>query len=300
MKTFSEILASFLNEKEIQLKKKSLSTYKSQNKVFCGWLSSQGKLDIPICDIKQEYISEFFLYLAREKDLDRPTCQKYYISIKAVFQYAKKRKEIIELPFDLVVFPSKKKDCSAQLIPQEVMKPLFDDIKENDYQLFLACMIEYYCFIRPGNEMRSLKPTNFDLNNGTIKIDASIAKNGRARVVTMPTKLIEYCKEYGIDKENNNRYVFGCNRYFDTKPVSENMLRYRFNRFRDKHKISKGVKLYSMKHVGATTLHQSRLVSTHDLMTQLGHSSLTSTQYYVKKLGGNVNSEIRNNFPSPI
>ncbi len=300
MKTFSEILVPFLSEKEIQLKKKSLNAYKNQTKVFCEWLNSQGKLDISICDIKEEEVSQFFLYLARDKDLDRPTCQKYYISIKSVFYYAKKRKEITELPFDLVVFPSKKRDCSAQLIPQEAMKLLFEDIKENDYQLFLACMIEYYCFIRPGNEMRNLKPTNFDLKSGTIRIDASIAKNKRARTVTMPTQLIEYCKEYGIDKENSNRYVFGCNRYFDTKPVSENMLRYRFNRFRDKHNISKGVKLYSFKHQGCTTLHQTRLVSTFDLMTQLGHSNLTSTQHYLKKVAGNINSEIRNNFPSPI
>jgi integrase len=208
---------------------------------------------------------------------------------------------IDKMPFSKkTILPKKKKDCSAELIPPDQLKPLLDDIRKDDKQLFLACLIEYYCFIRPGRELRLIKGENFDLNNGTIRIASSVAKNGRQRIVTMPTQLIEACSDYGIGKTDPSLYVFGKNKGFDTTPVSVNMLRYRFNQFRDAHKLSKGIKLYSMKHTGATTLHNSKVVSMIELMGQLGHHNLTATQHYLKKRTGLVNAEIRNNFPSPI
>jgi integrase len=64
--------------------------------------------------------------------------------------------------------------------------------------------------------------------------------------------------------------------------------------------MPKGYKLYSWKHTGATTLHNSNTVSLHELMQQLGHSKLSSTEHYIKKQAGIVNTRIRDHFPSPI
>jgi integrase len=220
-------------------------------------------------------------------------------NIRSVFQYAQKREEVKIIPFNLVVFPPKGKDKSAEVIPQDDLKKLLLEIKNKDPQLFLACMIEYYCFIRPGTELRFLKVENINLIEGTIKVISSDAKNGKSRIVTMPTHLIELCKEYGIDKADSNLFVFGKNKGIDRIPISVNMLRYRFNKYRDKFELSKGIKFYSFKHTGATMLHTSKIVSTVELMNQLGHSHLTATQHYVKKHAGTINSEIRDNFPKP-
>lgn len=300
-RTFDEILPIYLKNKKITLRThKTFQSYKSQTEMFSKWLIDNDYSKFPLKKIDKKIVDAFFVYLADTRDLDRPTCKKYYNSIKGVFNYAIDNDELITLPFKKVPFPTKKRDCSAQVIPPEKLKILLEDIKQNDKQLFLACLIEYYCFIRPGKELRLIKGENFDLEKGTIRIESNIAKNGRQRIVTMPNHLVEVCNEYGIGKNNQQLFIFGKNKSFDTRPLSENMLRYRFNHFREKHNLGNGVKLYSFKHSGATTLHTSKIVSMVDLMNQLGHSNLTATQHYIKKKSGTINNEIKNNFPSPI
>lgn len=97
-----------------------------------------------------------------------------------------------------------------------------------------------------------------------------------------------------------NLYMcLGKKKTFNDKPVSINMLRYRFNIIRDSLKLPKGYKLYSMKHTGASNLHKSGL-SMRELMDQLRHSQLEATQHYLKTHCGIVNDRIRNNFPNPL
>lgn len=115
----------------------------------------------------------------------------------------------------------------------------------------------------------------------------------------MPQQLIDICLEYGIDTADKNLYVFGKKKKFNTKPNSVNMLRWRFNQFRERMELPKGYKFYSFKHTGASNLHMSG-ISMRELMDQLRHTKLDATQHYLKKHCGIVNDRIRDNFPSPI
>jgi integrase len=283
----------------MQVGDKSYASYVGKNKVFSEWLSSAGLDQICISQITNQNIADFFVYLATEKGLDRTTCQKYYLNIRKVFSYAHQRGEIESIPFSLVVFPQKKEDKSAGVIPQDHMRVLMETIKKKDKQLYLACMTEFYCFIRPGTELRLLKVSDIDLNNGTIQVGSDHAKNGHKRIVTVPNQLIELFKEYGIDKAEKGMYVFGRSKRPDTAPCSVNMLRYRFNKYRNKLKMARQYKLYSMKHSGATLLHNSNQVSLRDMMDQLGHSRMEATQRYIKKHAGIINPRIKENFPNP-
>jgi site-specific recombinase XerD len=299
MKTFNEILVPFLAEIKIQLKPKSYSSYTGKTKVFSEWLNSKSLQSKPLSEITKHEISEFFMHLATDKALDRPTCQKYFLAIRKVFQYARNRELIAAIPFDLVSYPQKKADMSSEVIAQEHMKVLLGEIKKKDPQLYLACMVEYYCFIRPGTELRLLKVGDIDFNNGTIQVVTDHAKNGHKRIVTVPSQLSQIMSELGIDKADKSLYVFGKSKRPDGKPCSVNMLRYRFNNYRDKLGLSKGYKLYSFKCTGATRLHNTNTVSMVELMNQLGHSRLEATQRYLKQHAGFINPRIKEGFPSP-
>jgi integrase len=299
-KTFDDILPSFLAERKIQLSSKGYLAYTGQTKVFSWWLT-QNKLNlIPLNKLTDQHISDFFSYLATERNLDKPTCQKYFLNIRKVFQYAQKRDEINELPFNQVTYPKKKEDKSSQVIVPEHMKVLLEEIKRKDPQLYLATMFEYYCFLRPGTELRLLRVGDIDFINGTVQVTQEHAKNGHKRIITVPNQLIELCKEQKIDLADRSLFMLGKHKRPDTKPCSVNMLRYRFNKYRDKFGMPKGYKFYSFKHSGATMLHNSNMVSLHGLMQQLGHSRLSATEHYIKKQTGTVDVRIRDNFPSPI
>ena len=200
----------------------------------------------------------------------------------------------------MITYPQKKEDKSSEVIAPEHMKILLEEIKKKDPQLYLATMFEYYAFLRPGTELRLLKVGDIDFINGTVQVIQGHAKNGHKRTVTVPNQLMELCKEQKINLSERGLFVFGKHKKPDTKPCSVNMLRYRFNKYRDKFNMPKGYKLYSFKHSGATSLHYSNVVSLHGLMQQLGHSRLSATEHYIKKQAGIVDVKIRDSFPSPI
>lgn len=298
---FDEVLAAFLPEKEIQVGRKAYLSYTRASHLFGVWLREQGIEGQPMRKITTRDIADYSVHIASRK-YDRPTCAKFIMSLKVIFKYALKRGELDTLPFDkdLIVLPRKGRDQSAALIPTAILPGLLADIKKGDPQLFLACMLEFYCGARPGKEVRLIKVRNFNLKEGVLTIDAANSKNGKAGKITMSDDLIQACKDYGLETANPDDYVFGKNRHIDTNPLSENMLRFRFNKYRDKFGLSSNVKLYSFKHIGASYLVHSKIVSIVQLKDHLRHSNLSATEHYVKRILGDRNEAIKTQFPNPL
>lgn len=298
-RTFDEVLPLFLEGKKIEVSPKTLSGYKGRTTVLSEWLKRNNLSSIPLKKIPNETFVRFFHEcVIGERHLDRPTVKKYYETLCAVLNHAVDTDEIESLPsFKGLKFPKKGKDCSAQLIPEDKLPDLLDDIHDHDLQLYMVWCMEYYCGVRPRKEARLIQAEAFNLKEGVLKINANIAKTGKQRYITMADDFVEICKEYGLENANPNLYVFGKNKNLDTRPVSENMLSYRFNNFRKKHGLSDGVKLYSGKHQGASNLIKIADIKT--VQDHLGHANITSTQHYIKKISCGVNENIKHNFHNP-
>jgi len=300
-KTFDEISSLYLTGKEISLKHRTYINHRGKINLFSLWLKENNFSEFPIRKITSQTISDFFIYLAKIKDLDRSTVDKYFLVLRSVFIFAKQHEQTDIIPFEFVTLPQKKKDMGAEIISSTHLRILLPEIQKRDSQLYLACMIQYYCFIRPGTELRLMKIGDIDLTTGTIQVNTDHAKNGHKRIVTMPKQLIAICRSYGIDRKDKSLYVFGKHKMIgEDRPVSVNMLSWRFDKIRDSLNFPKGYKLYSFKHTGATALHNSNTVSLRGLMDQLGHSKLDATQHYIKKHAGFVNEKIKDFFPDPI
>jgi integrase len=188
---------------------------------------------------------------------------------------------------------------SSEVISPDHAKVLLTEIEKKDPQLYLACLTQYYCFLRPGKELRLLRVKDIDFNNGLIRVPQERAKNGHARTVTMPNHLLAEYMNQKVDKYDGELFVFGKRKKPDLRPVSINMLRYRFNKYRDKNGMPQKYHFYSWKHRGSSVLHDSRTVSMRELMDQLGHTKLSSTEHYLKKLSTGVNTRIKESFPAP-
>jgi integrase len=290
-RTFEEILPEHLTERKIALTHRSFAGEVSKFRRFDSWLNSHDLHDKSLRKISNRDIARFFVEIAGE--LDKPTCQKYFISIRGLWQFAFKVGEIGKtLPFDLVVFPTKKDDYSPALIPREDFCELMEDIKKNDRQLYLASMIVYYAFIRPGRELRLLKTDDFNFELGYIRVIAQNAKTRKQRFVTIPPELMEVCIAYGIDDADPGLFVFGSKGKISKRHIGINSLAARFNVFRTKHGLSRKVKFYSFKHTGMTDMLNAG-VPLLAVQGQAGHDRLTSTQHYAKKYAGIINPSIK-------
>jgi integrase len=140
---------------------------------------------------------------------------------------------------------------------------------------------------------------DIDLDQHIIRVPLLRAKNTTTEIVTIPIQFEEACLVYGIPGADKSLYVFGKKRCPSMIPWSDNMLRYQFNVIRDDLGLSKDYKFYSLKHTGATMLHNSGMPIRAE-MDQLRHKRLSATQHYLGKHAGMVNDKIRYEFPSPI
>lgn len=298
-KSFNELLPDFLSDRRVALSKITYNNYVSKFNIISTWLRQNNFADAPLRKIDNETIAKFFNYLAVERNLDKPTCEKYMIVLRMFFNYALKRGYVDYLPFDLIVYPNKKQDMGAKVIQRDELNKLLNPIKQSNKQLHLALMFEFYCALRPGNEIRLMKVEEIDLDAGVIRIPPERAKSRRKEVVTMPNQLINLCRDYGINGVGKNLYVFGKGGGMSDRPWSVNMLRRQFNDYRDSMGLSKDIKLYSAKHTGITRLAESG-VPIRSIMDHARHTNLSATQKYIQRHVGIIDERIKCNFPNPI
>ena len=288
----------FITIKSIGLKLRSISTYKSKLRIFCNWIDFKGYTDYDVSEIKNKIILQFFSFLILDRKLDKISIEKYEQIIKDYFKFLKKKDCIHLNPVFDIIKPPKTKDMAACPIAKYDLKLLLDTISQNDSQLYLACLFQYYLALRPGKELRNLKIKDIDLYNNKVLVTEEFAKTNR-RIIDMSEHLVEICHHFNIHSYNRDYYVFSK----DGKPGSimlgNNTLRTRFNKYRDMLKLPDTYKFYSMKHTGGGKLLESGR-TLEELRAHFGHTSILSIDHYVKKHFGNRNKNIINNFPKPF
>lgn len=304
-------ISKYLLERKVELKKKSYQSYTSKLRKFNLWLEAKGYGNYDVSIITNEIILEFFTFLTTEynleKDqkkkkinLDKRTIEKYEQNINSFFKWLRKKKLILHSPVYDIPKPKKEKDCAARPIPRNDLKVLLTYMQEHDKQLFLACMFQYYCFVRPGQELRKLKIKDINFYSGKVRVNNIDAKNSEAEIVVMPDQLLELCTNvFQLQMFNPEFYVFGNKRVPGEMHYGENTLRVRFNIIRDRLGLPNIYKYYSMKHSGAGILHESGATMV-ELMDQLRHKEMSTTYYYIKRHFGPTSIHIKEKFPNPL
>lgn len=302
--TFEQIKDGFLSVRELTKESGTYKGDKSFTKTFLTWLTSAGLNTLPFSQITKFHIEKFSLYLSSPinkggRYLDKGTCRKYYDYLCNVYNYAIKRDIVTVRPLELFIIPPQHADNSAQLIPPDKIAPLLADMEKNDFQLFVAFMLVWACGLRPRKELRTRRVKDFDLEQGSVRISVDKSKVDRTDFITIPKWCIQILIKYGVDKADQELYLFGPKRTFGKRYIAENMFCYRFNKFRTKHNIPKGVKFYSAKHNGGLDFLDSVGGNVLELMHHYRHSKLTTTQRYIEKKLGKVNIKYQENSVSP-
>ncbi|MDR2562660.1 MAG: tyrosine-type recombinase/integrase [Prevotellaceae bacterium] len=278
-------------------KGETLRTYRSRYRVFEAWLEHEKLNKLDVSEIDNGIILRFFTHLKTERKLCSRTYNSYGQLLSDFFKYAMKHgaaylNPVHDLPKNKTV-----RDLGAERISQSDMKRLMEIIDEQDAQLGFACRFQYYCGMRPGYEIRWLKTGDINFKRGTIKISSEISKTDRYRDIAVPDVFMKYIIEnWHLDVFDANLYVFGNKGMPGKNPYGKNSFRNRFNQIRDKLKLPKYYKFYSFKHTGAVTLAEQG-ESIINIRDHLGHTSIETTEHYLKRHGFNDSEIIRKKFP---
>lgn len=277
---------------------KTHKTYQAQIRKFTGWLEKNDLIDNDLSTIEKPLIGKFFDYLILDLKLSRKTIKNYRISLGKFFHHLMEDKLLTEYPIPKIELPEPGEDHSAmQMFDHDMMK-LLPAMKREDPQLYLAAMMQYFCFVRPGDELLSLRVKHINFNARTIRIPSNIAKERDSRVVDLPEQLYLLLIEYGIHTFEGEMYVIGRHGRPGPLRLGDNTLASKFRKIRDKLHLNKSYKWYSFKHTGAGKLLASGATII-ELMNQLGHTDIESTYRYIKQHFGERSEHVRNKFPTP-
>lgn len=288
-KSNGSVLSKALNLKRNSRNKKTISAYENHLDIYLKFLKSIGKHELNVKKIDAE---EFKIYLINI-GLSGKTIKNYLSSIKALYNKHIDVNEIYNFrnPFqnlENITVASKSKMWFNDFQIEKVKNYL---IRSKQYDLWLACQLQYYCFIRP-NELRQLKASHFNLNAGYIEITSDISKNNKTQKVSIPNSFYQNLEF--IDKMKPNQYIFPSKRM--GKCIGRNTFTKKHNKALKTVGINGNYSLYSWKHTGVVKSVKNGIYIK-DLQLQLRHSSLDMVNEYLKDLGILDLDRIKDVFP---
>lgn len=295
-KNFAYYSSMFIKQELRGLDDDTVVTYTSRLRTFNLFLAKHNFAHVDITAIDNKIIIKFFNYLIDDRKLSGGVSNKYKQILSRLFQFVINEGKILmspvmRIPENTRVIdktPRPIKDCDLEQLKGEIMK---------DDQLWLAVQFEYYCYLRPGKEVRLMKIKWIDFSNGTIMIPKTIMKTKRDKVVTIPDvflhKLIE---EYKLNKFKREFFVFGQAGEPGPGHIGKNNLRNKFTSARDRIGMPKEYKLYSFKHTGNIAAKKAGIPLI-ERMWNNGHTSERTTEIYDKNLTGAECPQIKERFP---
>lgn len=291
------VLASrFLTKHRSQWADKSFGTYQSKLRIFTQWCEQQELIKRDITVMTHGVLVDFFNFLVAGGMSDR-TIKKYKSVLRWFFAEMVQEKIIHVNPVLDITVRGKIVDQAPKPILKDDMELLKAAIQSQDPQLWLACQFQFYCFIRPGTELRLLKMQDVNLHAQLITITSVIAKNRRTETVQIPSHFAKLLtSSYRLQDCPKDFYVFGKHGHPGPEPMGRNNFRVRFNKIRDQLNLSKDYKWYSWKHTGATAAVDAGIPERH-LMNQLRHKSFESTDHYFRRHVGYRSPAIDEQFP---
>lgn len=296
--TVAEALALALAVKLKTPRKNTHRGYKSITGTFSEWLKARHYAELQVDAFTVKHAQAFFDYLVQRKAYRGRTLNNYLLHLRALWSELVSR-EIAPKNVFQSVKPARQEEKLRRPFTDEERRVVAAYIRDNDYWLFRALLLQYYCFIRPV-EIARLRFKSFDLAKGTVKVESFEAKTWKTRYATIPKDVLRYFVDGTFEVQPANYYMLGS---IDgktvgpaPKPAHENRAYRRHANALKKLKASgalkdiTGLTWYSWKDTGITA--HARHTSPLSTRDQAGHTDFDVTLIYYHN--NTVNQEYLN------
>lgn len=284
--TVKQSVTEAIQEKMSGPRKNTGKSYKSIGGSFLEWAERLRYADIPLDEFGIKHAQAFFSYIKARKKYKGRTLNNYIITMRAVWNWLVDQERVKSNPFQKVkMFREEEKERRTFTVDERRTVAAY--IEQNDYWLFRALLLQYFCYIRPI-EISRLKFRAFDFTTGTVKVEAFEAKKWKERTPTIPRSILHYFTDGIFNAQPTNYYILGSveNRKIGPapKPASENRQYKRHRKYllllkdRGELKDISGLTWYSWKDTGISRhVKETTALATRD---QAGHQSIDMTLTY--------------------
>lgn len=275
-------------------RKRTQQTAESMCRLFCDFLRRKSWHQMSIGEFTRRHALAF-LDDAISRKVKPRTWNNYLERTRSIFKVLVEREYVEDNPFS--EFRKKRVTGKERRAFSEQERLAVAQEAKKDRWLMLAILLQYHCFIRPI-ELRRLRFNMIGLEEGVIRLPSAVTKNKENSIVTIPDVLLPYLRAFGLDQYPGTWLIFGeGGQPHKSKPCGHDLLSSRHKAIIDKlHQEGTleditGLAFYSWKDTGAMELFKQK-VNMLEIMRQLRHKSLSTTQKYCQSLY-QVNYEIK-------
>lgn len=266
-----------LNVKNV-LKKKTVYDYMSRLKIFEEYIRNLATPIIYIGQVNSILIVDFLDYILLDRDADVRTRNNYRTWLSTLCTWLVDKKYISENPCESVKQLSEH-DKFRQPLSKADLRRMKNYLLDYDKYYLLACMMEYYTFIRP-DELSNIKLDDIYIHEQKVFVSSTISKNRRDGMVGLNEHIIRLMIDLNIFNYTNNCYLFGKNFHPSEAKADSRIFRDRFAKLRRELHFPLEYQFYSLKDSGIRDLANAEGIVV--AKEQARHTDISTTNRYLQ------------------
>ncbi len=235
------------------------------------------------------FVSEFLDWLYIDREVSARTRNNYRGWCSAFAEFMIERGYIGSNPCEKIKLleesPKKRQPLSAAML-----SGLSSFLRNKDPMFLLACMMEYYMFIRPL-ELTQIRIRDISLKRQSVYVSAAVSKNKRDGCVGLNDDIIKLMLDLRLFDYPGDHYIFGVGFRPSAIRGESQMFRRRWTRVRKAMKWGDEFQFYSLKDSGIRDLANAEgIVIARD---QARHTDISTTNKYLQGRDMPVHDETR-------
>ena len=260
------------------MKSKTAYGYLSYLGIFTDWLQNR-IVPVKFCyQVDTILLSDFLDFVLIDRESSPRTRNNYLIWLSTFCAWMVEKGYLKENPaskIKKIKEDAKKRDA---LTTDELVR-LQTHLGKTNKHFLLACLMEYYTFIRPI-ELSQIKLEHISIKDQKVFIPSAISKNRRDGMVGLNDEIIRLMIELKIFEKPNHCFLFGKDFKPSEKQADSRIFREYFMKVREELKWDDSKQFYSLKDSGIRDLANAEgIVVARD---QARHSDIATTNKYLK------------------
>lgn len=260
------------------LKQKTATDYRSRLEMFLSYLE-ESKAGIKyINQFSRPLVVDYLDYIVYDRELSARTRNNHRTWLSTFATWLVDRQYISDNFIDSIKL-MKEQEKYRDALSADDLRRLKAHTRATCPPFYLACMVEYYTFIRP-EELRHIKVGDISVTRQCITIPAEVSKNRREQSVALNDTLLREMIDQGIFSHPSQDYLFGKDLTPGSQQIAVNRFRQQWVRVRKALGFPLSYQFYSLKDSGIRDLANAEgIVVARD---QARHSDISVTNKYLK------------------
>lgn len=275
-----ELYKAYLSRSEENgtMKSKTAYGYLSYLGIFMDWLQLR-IVPVKFCyQVDTLLLTDFLDYVLIDRESSPRTRNNYLIWLSTFCAWMVEKGYLKENPTSKIKKIKEDAKKRSALSTTELVT-LQTNLNKTNKHFLLACLMEYYTFIRPI-ELAQIKLEHISIKNQKVFIPSSISKNRRDGMVGLNDEIIRLMIDLKIFEKPSHCFLFGKDFKPSEKQADSRIFREYFMKVREELKWDDSKQFYSLKDSGIRDLANAEgIVVARD---QARHSDIATTNKYLK------------------